>query len=318
MKKFSAAAIAVCLLLCVALCGCEKNGEVRLPDVSYDNAPISAYAYEIVGDEAVITGFNAENTVANIPETLEDKPVTTVKSGAFKGNGLLQTVNLSPTITTVEDTAFAGCTKLRSVSLPSTLTYIGDDAFYGCFGLTVMNFPYTLNHIGSRAFSGCTQLEVIAFPENAVYIGTDAFAGTPWLTKQSREFVIQNGSLLKYNGSREIVTVPRDVKVISAAFSGNETVKKVILPDTVTHLTSDAFSGCTALTDVSLGKGLAVVEDAAFSGCTALESVTFPASIKAIGNNAFAGCDALTTIHGKAGSAAETFAKAANLKFAAG
>lgn len=314
MKKVFAAAVAI-LSVCVLLCGCNKNGEVRLPDVSYDNAPVSAYVYEINGEEAVVTGFTADNTIANVPSELEGKPVTTIKSGAFKGNGVLDTVNLPSTVTTIEDSAFAGCTKLRSVSLPTSLLSIGDDVFYGCAMLTVVNFPYDLNHIGNRAFSGCTKLEVIAFPENAVYIGADAFAGTPWFLKQSREFVIQNASLLAYNGSREIVTVPNNVQVISAAFSGNETVKKVILPDTVTHLTADAFSGCSALTSVSLGSHLSVVEDAAFAGCTALTEITFPKTIKAIGNNAFAGCENLKTVTGKAGSAAEAFAKAKELTF---
>ncbi len=316
MKRILAAAVAI-LLVCVLLCGCNKNGEVRLPDVSYDNAPVSAYAYEIDENHAVITGFNATNTVANIPEELEGKPVTEIADGAFKANGALDTVNLPSTITSVGESAFAACSKLRSVSLPSSLTYIDDDAFYGCNALTVVNFPYALNHIGARAFSGCKSLETIAFPDNFVYIGTDAFDGTPWLMKQSREFVIQNGSLLKYNGSREIVTVPLDVRVISAAFMGNETVTKVILPDTVTHLTSDAFTGCTALTSISFGKRLEVVESAAFSGCAALEEVTFPASIKAIDKNAFAGCTALTTVKGRKGSAAESYARAVGLEFVA-
>lgn len=316
MKKIFATAVA-CLLVCVLLCGCNHNGEVRLPDVSYDNTPVDAYVYEIDEDEAVITGCTASNTVANIPEALEGKPVTGIAAGAFKGNGALDTVNLPSTVTSVGESAFAGCSKLRSVSLPSSLTYIGDDAFYGCNVMTVVNFPAALNHIGARAFSGCKSLETIAFPDNFVYIGTDAFAGTPWLMKQSREFVIQNGSLLRYNGSREIVTVPLDVRVISAAFMGNETVTKVILPDTVTHLTSDAFTGCTALTSISFGKKLSSVESAAFSGCTSLTTVEFPASIKAIDKNAFAGCTALTTVKGRKGSAAEYYALAVGLKFEA-
>lgn len=316
MKKPFATAVVVCLLLCMALCGCDKNGEVRLPDVSYDNAPIEAYAYEIVEDHAVITGFTADNTIANVPSELEGKPVTLIKAGAFKGNGLLDTVNLPPSLTVVGESAFAGCTKLRSVSLPMSLATIGDDAFYGCTGLTVVNFPGTLTHVGARAFYGCKALDSIAFPDGTMYIGSDAFAGTSWLAKQSREFVIQNGSLLKYNGSREVVTVPMDVSVISAAFIGNETVKKIVLPDTVTYITAEAFAGCSSLTTVMLGANLRSVESAAFSACTALTEITIPATVTNIDKNAFIGCTALTTIKGTAGSKAESFAKEAGLKFA--
>lgn len=316
MKKRLFAALVICVLLCALLSGCKKDGS-RLPDVSYDNAPQSAYAYEIDGEEAVVTGFSAENTIANIPSELGGKPVTTIKSGAFKGNGILETVNLAPTVTTVENNVFAGCTSLRSVSLPPSLTSIGDEAFYGCTNLQILNLPTALTHIGARAFSGCTGLENIAFPADALYIGADAFAGTPWMAKQSLEFVMQNGSLLKYNGSRDVVTVPSGIKVVSSAFSGNETVEKVVLPDTVTHLTADAFSGCTALTSVSLGKAVTVIEDAAFSGCTALTEISIPKSVKAIGKDAFVGCTALTTVKGVKGSVAEKFATDKGLTFEA-
>ncbi len=315
MKKFLSLSLVLCLLFCGLLCGCKKNGEVRLKDVHYDNAPISAYAYEVIGDHAVITGFNAENTVANIPSKLDGKPVTVVRTGAFKDNNTLDTINLAPSVTMVEKGAFTGCTKLRSVSLPSALTSIGDEAFTGCTALVSVSFPPELTHIGARAFAGCSALETIAFPEKAAYIGAGAFSNTPWLTKQSREFVVECGTLIEYKGSLETVTVPTGVVVVSAAFSGNKTVKKVVLPNTVETVATDAFAGCTSLESVALGDHLKTVEDAAFSDCTALTEITFPKTIKTIDENAFAGCTALATIRGKAGSAAESFAKKHDLAF---
>lgn len=286
-KRLFAAGLALCMLCSIALCGCKKKS-----DFHYDNAPLEAYTYEIKGDEAIVTGFTATNTVANIPEELDGKPVTVVKAGAFKDVTTLETINLPPTMVTVEDNAFTGCTNLRSLSLPPTLTTIGDNAFAGCVNLTIANFPYALKHIGNKAFAGCTALKIISFSCEDTVIGADAFADTPWLADQTEEFAVQCCSLLKYNGTAEDVTVPKDVKVISSAFAGNTTVKTVVLPEGVTTLTADAFAGCTALSEI-----------------------TIPASVETIDEAAFTGCDALATVKGKAGSAAATFAETAGVEF---
>ena len=57
-------------------------------------------------------------------------------------------------------------------------------------------------------------------------------------------------------------------------------------------------------------------ERGAFFECTGLKSITIPDSVKVIRNDAFTGCEKLT-IHGKSGSAAETFAKDNKIPFVA-
>ena len=317
MKKVLAATLAVCLLLSVSLCGCKKKGEENL--VSYDNAPDSAYSYEIVDDEVIITGFNAQNRAANIPPEIDGKPVTKIKAEAFKLNNTLEELNMPESILTVGENAFAGCHKLRAVSFSPKLQEIGEGSFYDCIALTSIHFPASLNRINASAFNGCTALTNIAFPDDPMYIGADAFAGTPWLNqKTGGDFIYQNGTLLAYTGTaHDVVSVKGAFSTISAAFTGNEKIKKIILPDSVKYITTDAFSGCTALEEISLGNGLISVEENAFAGCTALTEITFPKSVQAINANAFSGCTKLTTVKGVKGSAAEKFAKTANLQFVA-
>ena len=60
---------------------------------------------------------------------------------------------------------------------------------------------------------------------------------------------------------------------------------------------------------------LTVIGDAVSCSCP-LKNVTIPASVTKICDNAFEFCDDLT-INGKKGSAAETYAKNNNIKFAA-
>ncbi len=316
MKKMLAATLAVCLFCSLCLCGCKKNKN----DTSsiYDNAPESAFAYEIVGDEAIITKFDAENTVANIPSKLGDKPVTTIKDEAFEFNGTLDTVNMPATITTIGRKAFAGCTNLRTVSFSIELQEIGEEAFYGCSSLNTINLPPTLTTIRARAFSGCTALKDIAFPEVAVCIGADAFLKTPWMSNETGEYISVCGSLLSYNGTDEEPFIKGDFTTISSAFYNNKTITGVILPKSVKYITSYAFKDCDALEKIDLGENLKTVEIGAFSGCSKLKEVTFPKTITTIEvsdeGSAF-DTNTLEKVYGYKETAAETFAKENGIEF---
>ncbi len=70
-----------------------------------------------------------------------------------------------------------------------------------------------------------------------------------------------------------------------------KTVKRVIIPDTVTTINNYAFYSCTALESVTFGSGLDKIGNYAFAYSKKLESVTFPESLKTIGSNAFDNCN---------------------------
>ncbi|MCL2061833.1 MAG: leucine-rich repeat domain-containing protein [Firmicutes bacterium] len=124
--------------------------------------------------------------------------------------------------------------------------------------------------------------------------------------------------------------------IAANAFSNNQTVQEVIIPNSVTAIGSSAFSGCTGLTSITIpfvgntlngisnthfgyifgassyysGQNSVVpsslktvimtggnsIGDNAFWGCTALTSIIIPNSVTSIGNNAFYGCTGLTSI----------------------
>ena len=68
------------------------------------------------------------------------------------------------------------------------------------------------------------------------------------------EFVVDGGTLLRYNGSSAVVNVPDGVVSIGpSAFEGNNKVQKVILPSTVSSIGDRAFYGCSMLRSVSGG-----------------------------------------------------------------
>ena len=90
----------------------------------------------------------------------------------------------------------------------------------------------------------------------------------------------------------------------------------VILATAVLTVIGDAVSCSCPLKNVTIPASVTEIGEEAFQNCTSLTDVTIPDSVTKICDNAFEFCDDLT-INGKKGSAAETYAKNNNIKFAA-
>ena len=74
------------------------------------------------------------------------------------------------------------------------------------------------------------------------------------------------------------------------AFSGDETLTKVALPDGVTSIESGgrygggAFFGCSSLQEIVLPDTLSAIGHFAFRGCSSLHVIALPATLAAIGD----------------------------------
>ena len=71
-----------------------------------------------------------------------------------------------------------------------------------------------------------------------------------------------------------------------AAFLGNETLKKVTVPEGVKSIGTGAFQSCSALTDVVLPEGLESIGDSAFES-SAVKNINIPSTVTKIGKHAF-------------------------------
>lgn len=118
-----------------------------------------------------------------------------------------------------------------------------------------------------------------------------------------KKFEIENGVLVRYNGTAEEVTIPDSVeKIGDNAFRRCKSIKVVAIPTSVKEIVGDdfwevgAFSGCEALEQVILSVGLEKIDPYAFYECKSLKSITIPTSVKEIGKNAFWGCDSLVQV----------------------
>jgi hypothetical protein len=103
-----------------------------------------------------------------------------------------------------------------------------------------------------------------------------------------------------YIGTASTVTVPSTINgksVISiSGFSGNMTIKKIVLPNSITEISSYAFKDCTNLKVVVLSDQVTSLLEGAFQGCSSLTDITLPDTLEVIEPSVFAGCSSLTTV----------------------
>ncbi len=135
--------------------------------------------------------------------------------------------------------------------------------------------PSTINgkqvtSIGSGAFMDCENLEKLTLPDGLNNIGTYGFDETP-LYKNSKTW--ENGAL--YISNYLIATNPKLIKesytvkegtrcIGESAFGECESLKEIIIPDSVIGISDFAFSGCFNLKNIKVSKNITKIGEAVF------------------------------------------------------
>ena len=146
--------------------------------------------------------------------------------------------------------------------------------------------------------------------------------GTLYYTVENNEITITDFEP-KFTAANAIIEIPETyegatvTKIGYKAFYGTKfSVKKVVLPDTITYVCDYAFYdtdievnvptyleyagdrsfGCTKLTTTRLPSTLTTIGACAFLDCDSIVDVNFSSSLKKVGNDAFSDCDGITEI----------------------
>ena len=107
-----------------------------------------------------------------------------------------------------------------------------------------------------------------------------------------------NASTLTYIGNNTLkkVTLPQKMtEVPYGCFQNSTSLTSVTLPSSATTICAQAFYGCTALESVELPEGVTTVKTEAFYG-SGIESITLPNSLTTLGEGAFQDCKSLKEI----------------------
>lgn len=109
----------------------------------------------------------------------------------------------------------------------------------------------------------------------------------------------EDGSVVLY-GNVHNVTYEEDGTVsessVYSPFTGNEFIKEVTLPDSVTCIGAISFKDCTELEKITLGDGVEIIGNNCFEGCTSLSEVEFSKSLKYVDQQVFYNCKSLAEI----------------------
>ncbi len=206
--------------------------------------------------------------------------------------------------------AFNGA-KLKSITFNHVVTSIGDYAFADCglADMTALVMPESIEYLGRNALKGAETIQEITVPfigryeDEETYSLADLFGGK---AQNIRKVVILKGKYLGscaffnigydiFNNLEEVVLPKTLVEIGANAFSYNQSLKMINIPDSVQSIGRDAFN-YTNLESIHLPKLLKVIPEGTFEYCHRLNNVILPDSLEEIGERAFFGNEILEEI----------------------
>ncbi len=238
LKKTLSVILAALMLICsVPLAGLSN---IDLPDFSTLFAPKAEavdtytdgyYTYKIerIGTETVAVLYTVDTAISGditIPSTLGGYPVSMIGNRAFIQREDITSVTIPDSVKTIGDRAFMFCTNMTSVTIPDSVTHIKDWAFYGCRSITSLTIPDSVKTISNAAFSGIS-ITSLTIPDSVTTIGPSFYACTELETLK-----IGKG-ITKLDG-----------------FAGCNSLKTVIIPETVKSIEWMAFYDCSDIENV--------------------------------------------------------------------
>ena len=85
-------------------------------------------------------------------------------------------------------------------------------------------------------------------------------------------------------------------------FSSCNSLRRIVLPKSVTELGYASFTNCNKLEEVVLQEGLTKIYGSSFNECNQLKSINIPSTVTTIDGSAFSSCSSLTSVTFEEGS----------------
>lgn len=271
-----------------------EEGVTHVGDYAFAGYP-SLYAVSVASGTVGNQAFCKCNALLAV-DLLEG--VTDIGERAFAECASLMAVSFPSTLQSVGGESFHSCVSLSSVSCAART--IGKDAFNGCESLVSVNLLEGVEEIGACAFFTLQELRAVHIPSSVKTIGNSAFGNCYFIEEVHIEDLaawcqisfgsnpLYYGQNLYLNGERVTdLVIPDTVTAISSkAFEGG-IFQSVTIPGSVKTIEGSAFNGAK-ITTLSLSEGLESVGASAFSD-SALTSVVLPSTLQKLGSDAFSG-----------------------------
>ncbi len=172
-------------------------------------------------------------------------------------------------------------------SLPSSIK--DNYCFYAwCMDQTLMTeiqFPYTVTE---------NLPEMVTLYAKFLQGSVDVLQFKTIASSMDREYEVS------YFGNAEEIVVPDSYygkKVTKIKRISSDSLKKIVLPQTVKNFEMGALENCASLEEINIPVGVTVIPNKAFSGCVSLKNVRLPEGLTEIGKDAFADCYSMEAFH---------------------
>ena len=276
---------------------------VALTTFAYDVQIDSIYYYIDEYDKIATVTYNSESpytqTEIVIPEKIvynnKEYDVTSIDYDAFYGCSSLTSVSIPNSVITIGERAFYGCSSLTSITIPENVSSIGGYAFSYCSSLKTVawnainpeeiiieygssivspfsNSPIESLIIGDRVTyipkklcDNCSTLTSVTIGKKVKEIGADAFYGCSALAQTNYTGDIAGWCQIALGSFSSNPTYNS-----KNLFINGEEVKDVVIPNTVTSISSCAFYNCEKISSLTISENVKSIGYNAFGGCKKL------------------------------------------------
>lgn len=197
----------------------------------------------------------------------------------FANNNLLESVTIPETVTSIQDNAFFNCSNIQKINIGKNICSIGEDVFELCPKLTqitktgtngiileynenlnTFNAPSSVVKIDDNSFENWENLTSITITNNITHIGNNAF-----LHCSNLKNVIINSSL-EFIADTAFSDCEQLTVLSSTSSSGNgiyfsqpQSVKRFVIPDSITSIQAECFFKWTKLEYISLPQSITYI-----------------------------------------------------------
>lgn len=334
MKKKTLSAVFAALAatcVCVGFSACGKNGNdldlfnfTLLEDDTYSISAGKAEQPEKItipdnyqGKPVTVIKKEGFRKCKNLKEIAIGKNITSIDDYAFSECYGLTNLIIPNNVKSIGDSAFLACNRLASLTLGEGMATIGKGAFGYCIHLTSLAIPNNVLFVGENAFHGCYKLvEIINNSSLDIQVGDKDNGEIGYYAlnvKQggASDIVNKNGYLfyasnevnylLGYVGSETVLSLPNgyngeNYKIYKSAFSWQDALTEIRIPDKVVGIGENAFQSCNGLTNIAIPDSITVICEETFRNCGGLTNVIIPDGLTTIGDEAFESCNKLLSI----------------------
>jgi hypothetical protein len=222
--------------------------------------------------------------------------VKEIRAGAFYKCKYLAHAVICDGVTTIPEEAFYRCENLESVVIPKSVTEIGEGAFdYWC-GLSIVYYGGT-----EEEWKELTKSFTLLEGNNDSLIMATVYYNYKKL--ESASGVCGENLTWTFDADTATLTISGTGEMTEYGYDSDfpwhsyaKDIKKVIISDGVTSISSYAFEGFTGLTSVEIADSVTTIGEYSFAFCDSLKSITLPDSVTLIGDDVFRSCMNLSSV----------------------